>query len=186
LNKAYEQGFEKLVEAIGWCQKHDIDELTVWALSTNNFKKRSGTEIQILFNLSQTYLRKYLPEMKTKNTVIKFYGEFDELQTALVQLFKSTEVQTAENTGLKINILYNYGGVQDLSKLRTGTLPTEKIPPIDLIIRTSGEQRLSGFLPWQSMNAELIFYPKLWGEITEKDFNKMMKEFKNRERRFGK
>lgn len=187
LDKAYAHGFEKLLELIEWCKNYDIDEITIWALSSDNLKKRTNVEIQIIFNLSQFYLKKYLEKLIQANIIIQFYGETKNLPTNLTKLFKEAETKTEKNTGLKINLLYNYNGAEDLANLQTkGKLLTEKIPPIDLIIRTSGEQRLSGFLPKQSMYSELIFYPKLWGELNKNDFKKIMIEYSCRERRFGK
>jgi len=198
--KGHEYGAEKVKELFKWCKDLNINELTLYTLSTENLK-RTKKELNYLMNL----FKKQAKEIKNNEDVhknkikIKFVGEKKLLDKKIQKLMKEIEDSTKNYSNYKINFAIPYGGrkeiIQAVKKLikNNQKITEENIQKNlwvtscpDLIIRTGGEKRTSNFLPWQSIYSEWIFLDKLWPEFTESDLKKSIKEFYNRQRRFGK
>ncbi len=195
--------FEKIVEDAG---NIGIKYVTVYAFSTENWK-RPKQEIDALMNLLEDYLDNGLARLAGRNVKIRFIGDetvfSDEMQKKLVHMEKETD----KNTGLVLNVALNYGGRNELvsavrkiaEKAACGEVMPDDIdeeyvqkflytagqPDPDLIIRPSGEYRLSNFLMWQSAYSELWFSNCLWPDFTKKDLLGAIRDYQNRSRRFG-
>lgn len=183
-----------------------LDALTVYAFSTENWK-RPETEVSFLMNLFSEYLHKEVQEMHEDNVQIHFLGRLEGLPKSLQQQMHDAEELMKDNTGVKFNVAANYGGqdeiiraVQSLAgKAANGELNPADIDeamfdscldtagnlPVDLVIRTSGDMRLSNFLLWQAAYAEFYFTDVNWPEFSPECFVAAMKDFASRDRRFG-
>ena len=158
-------------------------------------------------NLLRQYLKESLADFQHENIVVKFIGNRDELAPDIRELIEESEESTAHKTGMTLNIALNYGGQQEIAaaaralatkvadgelkpeeideKLLERALYTEDQPPVDLILRHSGEYRLSNFLIWQSAYAEFVFMDVLWPDFKEEDLDRAFEEYARRDRRFG-
>lgn len=182
-----------------------LNYLSYYVFSTENWK-RSEEEINFLFDLLKRYLREELSFCLKNNIRIFHSGDLFSLPLSVKKEIEYICHETSEMTGLSINLAINYGGQDEIirafnrflesseseklsSKLRKQDffryLDLPMFPPVDLIIRTSGEQRLSNFLLWQSAYAELIFSPKYWPDWEEQDLNESILSYQSRSRRFG-
>lgn len=193
-------GADALERIINYCVKIGVKFFTVYAFSTENWK-RSSKEVNDLMGLMREYLDKLEKDNKDRNARIIILGDTDRLDYDLQEKIKKLQDSTKDNTGLTVNIALNYGGRDEiinaikkipkdkLSEITEETfekyLYTVKSPDPDLIVRTSGEQRLSNFLLWQSAYSEFYFTDVLWPEFSEKDFDKAIEEYNNRKRNFG-
>lgn len=200
--EGHRRGYEKMKEVGEWCLARGIKTLTVFAFSTENWR-RSKNEVSYLMKLLETGLTKELPVFMERNIKLKIIGKVEELSLKLQKAIKKAEALTENNSRGVLNIAINYGGrlelVEAMKKISRGKIPAAKIneklisqylytagqPDPDLIIRTSGEQRLSGFLTWQAVYSELYFCQNHWPAFTEKDLDKAIDDFERRQRRFG-
>ena len=202
----HKQGAETLKKVVRHANKIGLEYITVYAFSTENWK-RSKEEVDSLMSLLENYLDDFAKEADTENIVIRVLGDLTALSESLQDSIKRTIERTKNNTGTIFNIALNYGGrneivnaVREISKeVQTGNLKiedideniisehlyTKKDPDPDLLIRTSGELRLSGFLPWQTVYSEFIFLEKLWPDFTTEDLDNAIEVFKKRNRKFG-
>ncbi|MEM1569298.1 MAG: polyprenyl diphosphate synthase [Candidatus Bathyarchaeia archaeon] len=203
-------GAEKVEEVLKWCLNLGVKTVTLYAFSTENFK-RPQREIEELFKLFQEKLVKLLSvrEIHDYHVKVKFIGALELLPEELKELIDEIESKTANYEERWLNIALAYGGrreivdaVRKIAKLvETGSLKPEEIdeellqkflytaylpnPEPDLIIRTSGEERLSGFLLWQSAYSELCFLEVYWPEFREIDLLRAIRVYQSRQRRFG-
>ncbi|MCR4777988.1 MAG: isoprenyl transferase [Lachnospiraceae bacterium] len=179
-----------------------VKYLTLYAFSTENWK-RSADEVNELMRLLKSYLTDSKKRAKENNMRVKVIGDRKGLTPDLVSAIEDLEADSAAYTGLTLIIALNYGGRDEIircykklvydgydaeeitEELISGNLDTKGIPDPDLLIRTSGEQRLSGFLLWQLSYAELYFTDVLWPDFTKEDLIKAIDYYKNRDRRFG-
>lgn len=202
----HKQGAETLKKIVRYAQKIGIKYMTVYAFSTENWK-RSEEEVAALMDLLKAYLEDFAKEADTENIVIRVLGSMKELSKALQDAINRTVERTKDNTGIIFNIALNYGGRNEIvnatrqisEEVLAGKIKPEDIneemlskhmytkgePDPDLLIRTSGELRLSGFLPWQSTYSELYFVDKLWPDFDEKDLDEAIKVYGSRNRKFG-
>ena len=187
-----------------------VKALTVYAFSTENWT-RPDQEVKFIMNLPVEFYDKYVPELHQKNMKIQMIGETDRLPKQTFEALKKAEELTKLNTGLILNFALNYGGRAEITQavkliaqdvldakvnpgditeeligeyLFTGHLPKVLRDP-DLIIRTSGELRLSNFLPWQAAYSELYFTDVLWPDFDEEALKEAIAEYNRRNRRFG-
>ena len=189
-----------------YANKIGIKYLTVYAFSTENWK-RAENEVSVIMKLLKKYLDDFLGGMDDENIKVNILGDISKLNKNLQKSLNETIEKTKNNTGLTFNIAFNYGGRDEIvravkkithqallgeitedditEELISKNLYTKDMPDPDLIIRTSGELRLSGFLIWQSAYSELYFVEKNWPEFTEKDLDEAIEEYKRRNRRFG-
>lgn len=202
----HKQGAETLKKIVRYANKIGIEYITVYAFSTENWK-RSEEEVNALMNLLENYLDDFAKEADTENIVIRVLGNLAQLSEALQKSIKNTIKRTEKNTGTIFNIALNYGGRDEIvnavkqisAEVKEGKVNIEDIdenfvsehlytkddPDPDLLIRTSGELRLSGFLPWQSTYSEFLFLDKLWPDFNCEDLDNAIKVYNNRNRKFG-
>lgn len=206
LLKSYDYGIRKFVEVSIWAKDLGVKTISVWALSTDNIKNRKKTELNTLYRL---YIKasndpKILKMLKENGASIKVVGDTSLLPKKLKEALKALENRTKSYKQFSINILVGYGGREDILHALKSTVIKKKnglkvnyetlrdnlftsiLPDVDLIIRTSGEMRLSGFLPVQSAYSELYFSKKYWPSFTKEDLTKAITTFSARNRRFGK
>lgn len=182
-----------------------IEYLTLYAFSTENWK-RSNDEVNYIMNLPAVFFRKYMKEFLDRGFRMNILGELDALPSSTRKVLEDAMEESRNNTGLNLNICMNYGsqreillaakkyakdvleGKADLNLDEEGFeqyLMTDEFPPVDLLIRTSGEQRISNFLLWQIAYAELEFVQENWPEFTPDVLKRCLDEFTHRDRRFG-
>ena len=183
-----------------------IRHLTVYAFSTENWK-RSTEEVSGIFKLIIIYIEKELRELHENNVRVRILGDYEQLPKEAVKSLERSLETTKNNTGLQFNIALNYGGRNEILKsvrklakeVEDGTLKadditeekiaenlyTAGIPDPDMIIRTSGEERLSNYLLWQCAYSEFVFTDVLWPDFTREEYEKTIEIFQNRKRRFG-
>ncbi len=202
----YHTGIEKTIDVCIWAKEQGVKTISVWALSTENATRRSGGELRLLYGLyvKATRDKLILKKLKENQAHIKVIGNMSLLPKKLKEALRELEMKTRMYKELTINLLVGYGGREDIaqavrsicaggvtpkhisSEMIGSKLMSASLPDVDLIIRTSGEQRLSGFLPWQSNYSELYFAKKYWPDFGKKDLKKAIDTFYKRKRRFGK
>ena len=198
-NAGHKAGLDTVEKIIRETIKNKINFLTLFAFSTENWK-RPKKEIRYLFNLLENFLINRIEELHSKNIKLKILGS-KKFSPKLNKLLDYSEKKTSKNNKLQINLALNYGSKLELinafkkitkSKNKINEknleryLQTKNIPDPDILIRTGNTKRLSNFLLWQLAYTEIFFEKKLWPAFTEKDFNKIIKEYKNIKRNFGK
>ena len=201
-------GAKKIVDFLGWCSDLKIEHVTLYLLSTDNLKGRGSQElddlIEIICSLAETL-------EKVGRWKLQIVGDIESLPIQTAQRLLTTQAATSKNLGTHVNLAVAYGGrkeiadairsiikkqaasgasIDDLAEVLTPELITEHLyttgqPDPDLLIRTSGEQRLSGFLLWQSANSEFYFAEALWPDFRRVDFLRALRNFQRRHRRFG-
>ena len=197
-NAGHKQGLDTVEKIIKTSLKQKIKYLTLYAFSTENWK-RPKSEIKYLFNLLENFLINKIEELHKHNIRLRIIG-IKNFSPNLNQLLKRSEQKTKKNTTLQINLALNYGAKFELinafKKLKKSKkkineknfkdyLQTKGIPDPELLIRTGNTRRLSNFLLWQVAYSEIFFEKKLWPDFTEKDFNKIIKTFKKIKRNYG-
>ena len=198
-NAGHKAGLVTVEKIIKETIKNKVKFLTLFAFSTENWK-RPKKEINYLFNLLETFLISRVEELHKQNIKLKIIG-VKNFSTKLNLLLNKSEKKTSKNSKLQINLALNYGSKFELinafkflkknndrinEKNVKKYLQTRNIPDPDILIRTGDTKRLSNFLLWQLAYSEIFFEKKLWPEFTEKDYNKIIKKFKNIKRNFGK
>ncbi len=195
------RGYEKVLALTGWAIKAKIRIITVYAFSTENWN-RSKAEVSYLMKLARLIFKKHRREFNDNGVKILVSGFRNNLDQDLAALITETEKLTRNNQKLILNICFNYGGRQEIleafkkirkKKISAGKLSPElfrqylfnDLPDPDIIVRTSGEQRLSNFLTWQSVYSELVFLKKHWPDFSERDLKNIVNIYKKRQRRFG-
>lgn len=199
-------GAKRVREIVESCPALGVKYLTIFAFSTENWK-RTQTEVSGLMSLFKRYLMKEARALKEAGVRVRFIGTRDRLQPALAQLMSELETLTQDNDLVHLTVAINYGGrdevaratkrlAQDVADGRLSvdaidqeTLPkyldTHVLPDPDLVIRTSGEARISNFLLWQSAYSEYEFIETLWPDFTKQIFANIVANFATRDRRFG-
>ena len=206
VSRGHRQGTETLREIIRHTDDLGIGALSLYAFSTENWS-RSEEEVGALMQLILDFFASEIDELDERNVRILILGEKDRLPQRQRETLEEAERRTGGNTGLRLNIAINYGGRAELTraarmiaeKVKSGALAAEEIgeetlaahlytagqPDVDLLIRTSGEMRLSNFLLYQNAYAEFVFPETLWPDFTVEDYDKALSVFGKRERRFG-
>ena len=198
-NAGHKAGLNTVEKIIRETIKKKISYLTLFAFSTENWK-RPKKEIDYLFNLLENFLSKRILDLHKQNIKLKILGS-KKFSPRLNKLLNNSEKKTSKNTKLQINLALNYGSKSELidaikkleknksvinEKNLSKNLQTKNIPDPDLLIRTGNTKRLSNFLLWQLAYSEIFFEKKLWPAFNEKDYNRIIKEYKNIKRNFGK
>ena len=198
-NAGHKAGLKTVEKIIKETIKNKIRYLTLYAFSTENWK-RPKKEISFLFSLLENFLTNRLNELHNQNIKLKIIGN-KSFSSRLNNLLNLSEKKTSNNKKLQINLALNYGSKFELinafknliknkdtinEKNIKKYLQTKEIPDPDILIRTGNTQRLSNFLLWQLAYSEIFFEKKLWPEFNEKDYNKIIKKYKNIKRNFGK
>lgn len=195
-------GYERIKDVSRWCLERNIKILTVYAFSTENWN-RSKEEVKYLMTLMNKAFSEELDELNKLGFKINIIGSRDRISKTIKKNIEKIENGTKNNKKAILNICFNYGGrleiVEAVKKIVEEGIEVDKIneeliskyiwfkgqPEPDLIIRTSGEKRLSGFLTWTSVYSELYFPLCYWPDFDEKELDKAIKEFERRNRRFG-
>lgn len=202
----HKQGAKTLEKIVRYANQIGLEYLTVYAFSTENWK-RAEEEVKALMLLLQNYLDDYAKRADTENIKVKILGNISALSSGIQKSIQNCMERTKNNTGVTFNIALNYGGRDEIVKatqkiatlVKNGEIKIEEIteqiieenlytrgqPDLDLIIRTSGEKRLSGFLTWQSVYSEILVIDKNWPDFEEKDLDDAMTEYQKRTRKFG-
>jgi len=197
-NLGHKEGLKTVEMVIKYCVKKKIKFLTLYAFSTENWK-RPLKERSYLFRLLEIYLTEKLEKLNHEKIKIKILGE-KRFYNKLNKLLDFAEKKTIRNTKLQINLALNYGSKKEIvyafNKLKkkskisendiNNNLYTKNIPDPEILIRTGNTQRLSNFLLWQAAYTEIFFEKKLWPDFKDKDLNKIVKKFSNIKRNFGK
>ena len=199
-------GAKRVKEVVRACKPMGVKYLTIFAFSTENWK-RTQSEVAGLMSLFRQYIRKEARSLKKEGVRVRFIGDRVKLDSKLVPLMNELEEMTAENDVVHLTIAINYGGRDEVTRatrrlardvaqgklqpddVDEETLPkyldTRVLPDPDLVIRTSGEARISNFLLWQSAYAEYEFIDTLWPDFTDEEFTKVVGAYGKRKRRFG-
>lgn len=202
----HKEGMDVVKRIVKSAVQHEIKILTLYAFSTENWK-RPQTEVDYLMKLPKQFLHIYLPEMNENNVRIETIGEFDTLPNHTKDAINYAKEKTKHNDGLVLNFAINYGSryeimraikevARDIDEGKISAdnlneqsfsqyLYTKDIADPDLLIRTSGEQRLSNFLLWQLAYAEFWFTDVLWPDFNEAVFEQALNDFRKRKRRYG-
>ena len=202
----HKEGAKTLEKIVRYANQIGLEYITVYAFSTENWK-RTEEEVKALMMLLQNYLDDYAKRADTENIKVKILGDISALSNGMQKSIQNCMERTKDNTGVTFNIALNYGGrnelirairqianevknneiqIEDITeKLVSEHLYTKGEPEPDLLIRTSGEQRLSNFLPWQLVYTEFLFVDKNWPEFEEKDLDNAIIEYQKRTRKFG-
>ena len=197
-------GAETFRKVATYCKNIGLDYLTVYAFSTENWK-RPAEEVAAIMGLLEKYLLEAIEQMERDRVKMKFFGDTSVLSPKLRELIARTDEISTRFEGCQVNICLNYGGRDEILRavrryaedVKAGRdndideaafgnyLFSAGVPDPDLIIRPSGEYRLSNFLMWQSAYAELYFTDVLWPDFTERDIDRAIADFQRRHRRFG-
>lgn len=202
----HKEGAKTLEKIVRYANKIGLGYITVYAFSTENWK-RTEDEVKALMLLLQNYLDDYSKRADTENIRVKILGDISALSEGMQKSIINCMERTKDNTGVTFNIALNYGGRNEIlkavkeiaKKVKNGEIDVDDIeeetisehlytknePDPDLVIRTSGELRLSNFLTWQSVYSELLFVQKNWPDFEEEDLDKAIVEYQKRTRKFG-
>ncbi|WP_019553159.1 isoprenyl transferase [Propionispira raffinosivorans] len=202
----HKAGVDTLKKILKAAIKLNVKVLTVYAFSTENWK-RPHKEVDFLMALFAEYLEREINEMDEDNVKIQFLGRLDELPTTLYDQIENAQTRTKSNTGVQFNVAVNYGSRDEITrsvKIIAQKVLDQKLPiteiteeiiddnlytggqvPVDLVIRTSGDLRMSNFLLWQAAYAEFWFTKVNWPDFTPDCFFQAVLDFQNRDRRFG-
>lgn len=204
-NMGHKQGAAVFKKTINWCRELGVKCATFYAFSTENWK-RPADEVDGIMNLLRQYI-KDIRAMAKENVRFIFIGDINAFAEDIRTELASISSDTAENDGFIAAVALNYGGRAELSKaarelaelVKNGEIAaaditeelleqhlyTVEMPPLDLVLRPSGEQRLSNFLIWQAAYAEFVFMDVLWPDFTKKDLEYALEQYATRSRRFG-
>ena len=197
-NLGHKQGIQTVEKIIKATIKSNIKYLTLYAFSTENWK-RPKKEIKFLFNLLENFLLNKISDLNNQNIKLKIIGK-KNFSNRLTKLLIASEKKTSQNKRLQINLALNYGSKNEilnaLSEIKKNKLKineanisrnlfTKNIPDPDILIRTGNTKRLSNFLLWQLAYSEIFFEKKLWPDFNEKDYIKILNNFKKIKRNFG-
>ena len=202
----HKEGAKTLEKIVRYANKIGIKYITVYAFSTENWK-RTTEEVIALMNLFQSYLDDYSKRADSENIKVKIIGNRQGLSEKMQKSIEKCMERTKDNTGITFNIALNYGGrdeitnavkhiaekiqnkeinIEDITEqMISDNLYTAEQPDPDLLIRTSGELRLSNFLPWQLAYTEFLFVDKNWPDFNEKDLDDAIEVYKSRNIKFG-
>ena len=202
----HKEGAKTLEKIVRYAKSIGIKYITVYAFSTENWK-RSQEEVSTLMNLMLNYLESYSKRADSENIKVNILGSRQGLSEKMVDLIDKCMERTKNNTGITFNIALNYGGRDEIvravksiaEKVKENEIKIEDIteqeisenlytkgqPDPDLLIRTSGEIRLSNFLPWQLVYTEFVFVEKNWPDFNEKDLDEAIEIYQKRNRKFG-
>jgi undecaprenyl diphosphate synthase len=188
-SKGHEAGERALYEVVLAALDLDIRYLSVYAFSTENWT-RPDDEVEFLLNYNRDLLRQRRDEMKRRGVRMRRIGRRDPVPDEVLDEFDEAERVTAEGTNMDLLICFNYGGRAEIEDAAAaGPIPDNlyapDVPDVDLLIRTSGERRLSNFLLWQSAYAELYFTDTLWPDFTPAALAEALRDYQARDRRFG-
>ena len=195
-------GSEKFKELLVWVKDYGITNVVAFAFSNENWK-RAEVEVSYLFELFRIFFSKEIESFNKEGGIVKCVGDIEKLPEDIQKLCQMAEEKTKNNSGPRLYLALSYGGREEILNavrkiIKEGVkkedvteesfskkMWTGEMPDPDIIIRTGGEKRLSGFLPWQGVYSELFFTDTYWPAFSKEEFLSILKEYSERERRFG-
>ena len=196
----HRKGADAMKRVVNACIKEGVEVITVYAFSTENWKRPKG-EINTLFSMIKEFMNETIDKEFIKPLKVVWIGEREAVPADVREKIEDAEKRTVNNTGATLGFAFNYGARDEVVRavntlLASGktevteqdfadALDTKILPDPDVVVRTSGEQRLSNFLLWQSAYSELIFIDTLWPEMGEKQIKAIIEEYNKRNRRYG-
>ncbi len=194
----HKRGVEAVRRLVKAAREMGLEALTLYAFSTENWR-RPEAEISALMGLLKAFILADLEEFAANNVRLKIIGDYHAFPDDVVKLIDGALARTAANTGATLVVALNYGSQDEIARAAakaaakgvvtiesiTAELDTAGLPPLDLLIRTSGEVRLSNFLLWQAAYAEMLFVDTLWPDFTPEHLQAALDDFAKRERRYG-
>ena len=198
--EGHRSGLTALRELVSWAGEAGVENVIAYSLSTENWR-RDPMEVTALLSLIEEALRTYVKELVEKGVRVRFVGDIKRFPSGLQTLFKEAEAATGKGQNMSLILALSYGGrleiIQAINRILekgktniseeefSSELWTGGIPDPDLIIRTGGQERLSNFLPWQSVYSELFFTKTLWPDFSKEEFFAFFSAFEERKRNFG-
>jgi undecaprenyl diphosphate synthase len=200
--KGHKEGLKSVEEVLEAASERGIQHLSLYAFSTENWK-RPEMEVTTLMAMLRVYLRMFLPKLRSRNIRFHHLGATEGMPPGILSDIRSLETATATNTGMVLHLAVNYGSRLELAQaarkcVQDGLLPEEVdenaiaqrlwtagVPDVDLLIRTSGEMRISNFLLWQAAYAEIYVTDRLWPDFRAPQLDEALDVYTRRERRFG-
>ncbi|MBR0242392.1 di-trans,poly-cis-decaprenylcistransferase [Candidatus Saccharibacteria bacterium] len=198
--EGHKKGLDRIKELVGAANKAGIKYITFYVFSTENWG-RSTDEVSYIMKLAETRILKYAKELAENNARMLILGSKARISPKLASVIDEAERATADCTGITVCFCFNYGGEQEIADAATiageadGEITPEtirkhlyhpEVPNVDMVVRTSGEERISGFMLWRSAYAEMMFIKKYFPEMGAEDIKEILKEYEKRNRRFGK
>jgi undecaprenyl diphosphate synthase len=194
----HQRGVEAVRRTVRGAREMGLEALTLYAFSTENWR-RPEDEVSDLMSLMKRFIVSDLDEFAQAGVRLKIIGDYQAFRPDVVELVEKAVARTAGNSGTTLAVALNYGSQDEIARAATraaakgpitpetiaAELDTADLPPLDLLIRTSGEVRLSNFLLWQAAYAELLFTDVLWPDFTADHLRDALETFKSRERRYG-
>lgn len=198
--EGHKKGLDAIRELVEGANKAGIKYLTFYVFSTENWG-RSETEVSYIMKLAETRILKYAEKLAKNNARMLILGSRERISPQLASIIEKAEKITADCTGLTVCFCFNYGGEQEIADAATIASETDgkitpetirnhlyhpEVPNIDMVVRTSGEERISGFMLWRCAYAEFYFVKKYFPEMSAADIDDILEEYEKRNRRFGK
>lgn len=197
--EGHKKGLDTIKTLVESAAKAGIEYITFYVFSTENWG-RSEKEVSYIMKLAETRIVKYAEKLKSNNAKLAILGSKKKVSPKLASLMKKAEEITADSTGITVGFCFNYGGEVEIADAATiaaseGEITPEtirkhlyhpEIPDVDMVVRTSGEERISGFMLWRASYAEFMFIEKYFPEMGAEDIDDIIKEYESRSRRFGK
>lgn len=198
--EGHKKGLDAIKELVDGAAKAGIKYITFYVFSTENWG-RSEAEVSYIMKLAETRIMKYAEKMKAKNGRLVVLGSKKRVSPKLISTIEKAEKLTADCDGITVGFCFNYGGELEIADAANIALEADgeitpqtirkhlyhpEIPDIDMVVRTSGEERISGFMLWRASYAEFMFIKKYFPEMGAKDIDDIIKEYDKRNRRFGK
>lgn len=198
--EGHKKGLDAIQALVDGAANAGIKYITFYVFSTENWG-RSEAEVSYIMKLAETRIMKYAEKMKAKNGRLMVLGSKKRVSPKLISTIEKAEKLTADCDGITVGFCFNYGGEVEIADAANIALEADgkitpetirkhlyhpEIPDIDMVVRTSGEERISGFMLWRSSYAEFMFIKKYFPEMDAKDIDTIVKEYNKRNRRFGK
>ncbi len=198
--EGHKKGLETIETLIGAAREAGVKYITFYVFSTENWG-RSVDEVSYIMKLAETRILKYAEKLAKHNAKMVILGAKNKISPTLASLIEKAERMTADCDGITVGFCFNYGGEQEIADAATiaievdGKITPEtirkhlyhpEIPNVDMVVRTSGEERISGFMLWRAAYAEMMFVKKYFPEMQSDDIKEILKEYEKRNRRFGK
>ena len=194
----HQRGVESVRRVVRGAREMGLEALTLYAFSTENWR-RPEEEVSDLMSLMKRFILSDLDEFAAAGVRLKIIGDYKAFKPDVVELVEGAVARTAGNTGTTLGVALNYGSQDEIARAASkaaakgpitpetiaAELDTADMPPLDLLIRTSGEVRLSNFLLWQAAYAEMMFTEVLWPDFTAEHLRQALEDFTSRERRYG-
>lgn len=198
--EGHKKGLDAIRELVRAANEAGIEFITFYVFSNENWG-RSADEVNYIMKLAETRILKYAEKLAAENARMLIIGSKDKISPQLISIIEQAEKITANCTGLTVCFCFNYGGEQEIADAATlaseidGEITPEtirkhlyhpEVPNVDMVVRTSGEERISGFMLWRSAYSEFMFIKKYFPEMGAEDIKDILAEYNNRNRRFGK